>query len=157
MRGQSTFLDFGTGFFLFLIVLLISGAYLSTRMSAPEPPDVLRISNELLTEGFPSDWNTSTIIVPGVLSNGSVDTAKWSNLSEFTPTELRELLFVSGDVYLRLVRYEAGGYTDVLPPIATVTTTYDSIPTLDHSAITTISRVTSYEGELVILEVIAWL
>ena len=157
MRGQSTFLDFGTGFLLFAIVLVISGSYLTTRTEIRTAPDGSRISNELLSEGSPRDWNASTVVVPGILTNGSVDQQKWMELSGMDPHEIRSLLFLSGDTYIRITRYHEGRYIELLPPITTATVSYEGISNEDHDSISVTSRITTYAGSLAVLEVITWL
>lgn len=156
MRAQSTFLDFGTGFMLFAIVLLISGSYLTTRTSTSEAPDGVRISNELLSEGVPNDWNASTVIVPGVLTNGSIDSDKWMALSNMSAEGLHSLFFLSGELFVRISRYQVHQELEILPPISTVTVDYASISSEDHDAISVTSRITNYNGSLAVLEVITW-
>ena len=156
MRAQSTFLDFSTGFLLFAVVLLISGSYLTSRTATSEPPDGVRISNELLSEGVPADWNATSVIVPGILTHGRVDQEKWMALSAMSDDELRSLLFLSGEAYIRITRYHYDRYIEILPPIRTITTGHDSITDQEHDSISVTSRITNYNGSLAVLEVIVW-
>lgn len=156
MRGQSTFLDFGTGFLLFAIVLVIAGSYLTTRTSIPEAPDGLRISNELLTSGAPEHWNETSVTIPGILTDDVVNETKWNILAAKSPDELRELLFLTGDTYIRLVRYTPTGYEEILSPIRSEPVAYSAIPDIGARAVSTTPRITTYAGEIVVLEVIVW-
>ncbi len=75
VKGQTNFFDFIIGFFVFsFIIFLFFSAYNSNYYSER---DFSYISNIVLSEGVPSDWNESFYFKPGILSdNFSIDENK---------------------------------------------------------------------------------
>lgn len=150
MRGQSTFLDFITGFFIFMIVLIISISFISSGTERSEKLDVERVSNDLLSPGIPEHWNASTVMVGGILSDNVVNNTKWTALSLMNAQDLQETLRLSSDIRISMLRHDGVNYQPVLNPIST------DVLDSDADTIATTSRIAAFNGELVIIEVTAW-
>lgn len=150
MRGQSNFIDFIAGFFIFTIALAISLTFLSSASEIPEPADTERMSNDLLSSGIPTDWNASNVAVAGVLSGSSVNKTKWNALRTMSADDIRTTLRTSSDVRIRMLTWVGNSYAEELPAIET--------GPLDQNATTirTTNRIAAYNGSLVIIEVSAW-
>ena len=141
---------------IFVVVVAAAFTFAQNRTEVLQPPDVDRISSDLLAEGIPRDWNTSNVVLPGILTDDELDARKWDNLSALSGDELRALLLLSGDVYFRVVQHNGTGYESVLADVTTSNITYDQIGELNEGSIAATWRIAAFNGSLVAIEVIGW-
>lgn len=92
-KGQVWSLDIMAGLALFLVGIMIFFIYsLNQPSQAKETLDILRyegetIANSLLSQGYPSNWNTSNVIALGITTDKKINQTKLENLYEMIYTQ----------------------------------------------------------------------
>lgn len=96
-KGQAMSFDFILALTLFIIMLAIFFLHFG-RLEKPDTAlvemqeEVIGISNILMGEGSPENWNADNVILPGI-TNGDyrLDTAKWDMLASMDTSEFNNL------------------------------------------------------------------
>lgn len=100
-KAQIWTVDFILGVSMFVILLVIGLSLFLTINTDNDFEDATReaiyISNVLMSEGSPSTWNSSTVIAPGLLSDGVLNNTKLESFSEFTYAELKSFFAIRND------------------------------------------------------------
>ncbi|MFT4307803.1 MAG: hypothetical protein ACMXYM_00335 [Candidatus Woesearchaeota archaeon] len=148
MRGQVSATDFAAGFLIFMIAVFAFFNYSQISTQGERDIDLVRLSEELLTSGYPADWNETNVLRIGLLSNDSIDTDKWMTLRGFDIDTKNTML--STPYYYRI---------SVHPSDLGIITNYNDTATLGYDTSDTvrrIERIVAYNGTIARLEVIAW-
>ncbi len=114
-KGQVWSLDLIVAVTIFIFGLI--GIYLYALNINYHPEDIQNlmykegdlISSLILSEGYPENWETDNVKVPGILTNNLIDKAKIVNLYELSRTNedyemLRDLLDTKYDFYINFNR-----------------------------------------------------
>lgn len=158
-KGQSYALDLGSSLVLFVILLGLFELYWVQTINQENSVDQLRLEanriSQQLTEqeGIPSDWNSSTVIYPGLsYERLLIDQNKLESLVQLglNYSELKNLLDVRYEFFLTL-NYSNGSVVNTLSGDAIV----GSWPKYDSFAISQQTQ-TLYEEKRTILYVVAW-
>lgn len=145
MRAQVSYLDFVIGFAIFIIAVTIFFNHTGSQQQEREI-NVIQLSEQLLSPGYPQDWNASTALRLGVLDLGEINETKWDQLRAMLneePEKTRSLLSAPYDFIIRIEpsRLDQIGSGTSLP---------------DAQSIHRIERIVAYNGTIVRLEVIGW-
>ncbi len=105
--GQASSLDFIVGLVIIVSTLVIGAQILSgnsfvNRFDKLESQAIVA-SDVLLSEGYPVDWNESSVLRPGLLSSGSLNLSKLSliiNLSVNDYDRFRSLLVDDAQLFV---------------------------------------------------------
>ena len=87
-RGQIWSLDIMAGLALFLVAIIILFIYSLNQPSQTKESfyflnhDGKIIANNLLSEGYPKNWNTSNVITLGITTNNKINQSKLENIYE---------------------------------------------------------------------------
>ncbi|OIO65408.1 hypothetical protein COY28_02010 [Candidatus Woesearchaeota archaeon CG_4_10_14_0_2_um_filter_57_5] len=104
--AQTWTLDFIVSVALFMLTLLLVARLLTNTLEEPTFPrmsrDAMVISSHLMSEGIPSNWTNDTVIIPGLLSNGQLNTTKWAQLHDLPYDTLKDLFHTPYDIALYL-------------------------------------------------------
>jgi len=96
-KGQFNFLDFMMGVVIFAILMTIFFKYSSNITKKQEGITGLAvegktISNDLLSQGFPSNWNSSNVVIIGITDdNNQINETKLNNLINVSYEQTRTL------------------------------------------------------------------
>ena len=165
MKGQSNYIDFVIALGIFLIILFLFIIYNHSQSQDYLIADeALMISDALMSEGIPVDWNTTHYYRPGIMSNGLLDEAKWEsfhNIMELNPEDTRRLYTIASDFIIRIGYYNNNAYNNItINNISHITTdpaiSPDTLPQISSERIDRIERIIAYNGSLYVMEVIAW-
>ena len=93
--------DFILGFLIFIGMLLI-GIKLVIGIIPSTQYDILYADNTFLSEqllqpGYPANWTTSDVIIPGLTTNNRLNLTKLQNFSALTYDQTRSLYHLTGD------------------------------------------------------------
>ncbi|MGV8168780.1 MAG: hypothetical protein ACP5N3_01875 [Candidatus Nanoarchaeia archaeon] len=96
-KAQVWTLDFVTGLLMFIVILFLALAVIRNNLAnTSNYESALRdsdhISAMLVGEGFPNDWNSSNVIIPGIAENNRINFTKLNSFDELT-YEKQKLLF----------------------------------------------------------------
>lgn len=96
-KGQIFLTDLVASVAVFSIFVMAFGVMWNTAIEEFEDGTVDydrggRTFNLLTTEGYPEDWNSSNVEVPGLYTDGNLNETKLLRLDNFTASEMRQLL-----------------------------------------------------------------
>lgn len=91
-KGQSWVLDYAAGLFIFLIAIVITFGVI-TNLFTDNQYDLLvqdanRLSESLMSTGYPVDWDSTDLVRIGLLYNDRLSWRKLEALTALTPVEL---------------------------------------------------------------------
>ncbi len=105
--GQTSIPEYIITLSIFLtLIMLIS---ILTRQPQPRTLDTAEsIANILLQEGQPAGWNTSSVIIPGILSNERLNQTKLTMLEELINTSHPSIKRISQQPFSITITYPNG-------------------------------------------------
>jgi hypothetical protein len=102
-KGQTWVFDYIVGFLMFAFLLILS---LSLLRSIDAKSDYDLVSREvdfvsvaLVSPGFPDNWNSSSVIFPGLLSDNKINKSKLDLFDSFGYERTKALLRVTGEYW----------------------------------------------------------
>ncbi len=112
-----------------------------------------------MSEGYPIDWDNTSVIKLGLLANNSLSASKVQALSSFSYTEIQSVLGTPYDVYwyfrnkTGVVSLFACGYGNpsVMVDAATCEPSFSS-----SRNIVRLQRILVYNNSLLTMEVVVW-
>jgi hypothetical protein len=149
MKAQLLTTDFILGFLLMIIVLSTVVVFLPSN-KAPFEQDVRRL-DVLLTEGVPSQWNSSTVQAVGFLSAGRLNESKVRNFSALPLSKQRQLLNLQSSFSLKFYNGSQELLVNGLPLCSNCT----NIPAT-YTDVYPLRRVIVYDGSIVLMEVVLY-
>ncbi len=100
-KGQIWTTDFIIGLMLFLFAVLLGVKIIFDMQPSQEHIDVYRdclyISDNLLSAGYPTDWNDTNVILPGIAENNRVNLTKLSQFNDLEYYRTKNLLHTTSD------------------------------------------------------------
>ena len=108
-KGQFNFIDFIMGLVIFAILITLFFRYSSNITKEQEGITGLAvegrtISNDLLSEGFPSNWNSSNVVIIGITNNNNqINETKLQNLINISYQQTRTLFRTKYQYYLHFL------------------------------------------------------
>lgn len=94
-------MDFIIGIMLFMIVVFLAVKIILTIYPTENHIQVYRdavhLSDNLLSEGYPPDWNTTNVILPGIAGNNRINNTKLALFKELDYQRAKTLLHVTSD------------------------------------------------------------
>lgn len=108
--GQVWYVDFLIGGLIFIIALAVYFSYVNNLSTGNDDTlmeisvDARRISESLLSSGYPDPWNATDVERLGLTNNNyRLDSAKLGNFSEMSAEEIRAASGTRFNVYVQLV------------------------------------------------------
>ncbi len=96
------------------------------------------IAENLMSEGYPADWDESNVVTIGISTSGKINETKLSNFQELDYDHTRNLFNINNDYYVNL----SGNLIGELPS--------------DPESLIRVDRLTIYENKPVTLSVYVW-
>ena len=165
-KAQVWTVDFIAGFMLFIIVLLVglSIIFRAAPASADQglSRDAEHLSTVLVSTGTPTNWTSTNVLVPGLLTSTSIsriDTRKLQDFSNISYSRTKTLLGIRAD-YVFFFKNTTSvinitqcnyGY-----PVATRADCTPILNTSDYKSLIKIERVVVYNSTPVMLVIYAW-
>ena len=101
--AQTWIFDYLAAFLMFFFLLIISISLLSSIDAKSDYEDISRevdlVSSALMSEGFPINWSSSSVILPGLLKNNRLDYDKLAEFDSLGYARSKALLHVRGDYF----------------------------------------------------------
>lgn len=114
--GQIWTIDFIVGLMLFIVIILVAIGIIyranEAQTDVGSVTEAARVSQILLSQGYPSSWNNQTVIIPGILEEGKVSRISKYKLEQFDAIgygRAKTLFGISGE-YLFYMSTTAGIY-----------------------------------------------
>lgn len=100
-KGQIFTIDYAIALIIFIFLILLSIKVIIGIQPKYEYDTLIRentyISEQLVKEGYPSDWNTTNVIIPGITDNTRLNETKLSQLDNITYERLKTLMHTTSD------------------------------------------------------------
>lgn len=149
MKAQVSYFDFLIGTTVFIIAITAFFSYTNTSSQGPRPIDTVTLSETLLSPGYPEAWNTTDVIRPGLLTNGSIDPTKWARLATLVNTSPDEV----GSMLDAPFTYRISVTPSNLTPI---TNGPIGVNLSSRSDVQRTRRIVAYNDKIAVLEVLGW-
>ncbi len=117
-RSQSSFFDFIVGFFVFSIVLVLFFSASKTYYYSEK--DFSYVSNIILSDGIPNDWNESYYYKPGVLSNNKLNETKFLMLYNLSKKDSLKNIFKTNFLFFLYKHNESNFSNIIFIPVSNV-------------------------------------
>lgn len=162
-RAQVSTIDFIAGFLMVVTALLLASNLIFTlqeKSSFSSLQDVATaVSEDLMSEGYPADWNATSVIKLGLLSNNTLSPVKIQDLSSLSYDDIRASLGTPYDVYWYfhnasgVVNVSACGYGNpsVVVDALSCEPSFSASRNLVH-----LQRILVYNNSLITMEVVVW-
>jgi hypothetical protein len=162
-RGQVWTVDFIVGLLLFTLVVLIT-VKVAFSMSPSQDHiivyrDAVHLSDALLSQGYPSDWTISNVLLPGIAENNRINNTKLAEIAELNYSTAKTLLHVTSDYIFFLRNGTEVINTGNCVYGYNVTTDADCNPELSNMSydnLAKIDRFVIYNSTVVIMTVYTW-
>ncbi|MGV8172274.1 MAG: hypothetical protein ACP5OA_06300 [Candidatus Woesearchaeota archaeon] len=156
-------MDFIIGIILFILIIFVALKIMSDMYPSEEYitvyRDAVHLSDRLLSEGYPLDWNTTTVILPGIAENNRINLTKLSLFKELDYYHAKTLMHVTSE-YIFFIRNSTG-----IINISQCTYGYDIITdenctpildTINYNNLARIDRFVLYNSTVVSLIIYSW-
>jgi len=162
-KGQVWTTDFIIGLILFIIVLLLMIKLAFSMYPSQDHivvyRDAVHLSGALLSPGYPKNWNSSDVLMPGIAENNRINNTKLMTYSDLEYGKAKTLLHVTTD-YIFFIQNSTGiintgrcvyGYN-----ISTDANCTPLLDTINYENLAKIDRMVIYNSTVVILTIYAW-
>ncbi|MGM5485252.1 MAG: hypothetical protein ACQEP1_05270 [Nanobdellota archaeon] len=145
-RAQSWYIDYTLSLALFIIAVLLFLYYMPEGNTDNTPADSGILSDTLMTEGIPEDWNTTNLTTPGLITDNKLDRNKLDMLRDLGYNESRAYLPISSDY---LIYFENG-----LEGLGKINRS--ELSSLEADNIVHVRRMVPYQGRIIKMHVVVW-
>jgi hypothetical protein len=162
-NGQIWTTDFVIGLLLFMLVVLITVKVAFTMYPSQKHIEVYRdavhLSDALLSQGYPSNWTTSNVLIPGIAENNRINNTKLLAMTNLNYSTAKTLLHITSD-YLFFIKNSTAiintgqcvyGYN-----IGTDADCNPILTGLNYDDLVKIERLVIYNSTVVIMTVYTW-
>lgn len=149
MRGQISSTDFVIGFLIFILAIFTFFSYSTIQREQNRMIDLTSLTEALLTEGYPAEWNASTVLRIGLLTDGAIDPEKWNEMHAMMTSE--DLSAILGAPYTFWMSIEPSDLEIITNHHNTTLPDFDDIATVRR-----FERIVAYNATIARLEVIGW-
>lgn len=161
-KGQTSTSDFTISLVIFLVALgigmsLLIGNQVNTSYDVQQR-QLMHASGLLLSSGVPFDWNVTTVISPGLMSDDRINLSKLERFNSLDYSSKRGLLQLSDD-FVFFFRGKSGVVNvsgtcyfgvDLVDPCDL------DLGAFEFDDLTTYERITVLDGEIVELVMYSW-
>ena len=163
-KGQFNFIDFMLGIVIFAILLTLFFRYSSNITEKQEGITGLvvegrTISNDLLSEGFPSNWNSSNVVIIGITDdNNQINETKLNNLINLSYQQTRTLFRTTYHYYF-LFRNQSNSAIKITPTqegIGYPSVNSSNIENINTQKLIKIERIVFFRNQMAKLVLYLW-
>lgn len=107
-KGQVWYTDFIVSVLIFMIAIIIYFEYVNNLSKEEESDlegmvmDAKAVSNNLMSEGFPDDWNQSDVLIIGVADNNRINDTKMGKFYNMIHDSAKLKFGISDSYYVYL-------------------------------------------------------
>ncbi len=149
MKGQAWTTDFMFAMLIFSIAVVLYLTYSIQPNNFSINKDFERFSSYVLSDGLPENWNETDMIYPGILSNGVINSTKFSMMKNMNETKISSSYGITSEFYVNVTKRD-GTISDIDGPAE-----FGKYPST-ASFVLKKSRISSFGGEPVIVNIVVW-
>jgi len=162
-KAQVSTVDFIAGFLIVVTALILASNIVFTlqeKTSFSEVQDfAIAVSESLMSEGYPFDWDNDSVIKLGLLTNDSLDFAKLLELDDLSYERMKATLTFPYELYWYfqnnsgVVNITACGYGS--PEVSVDALTCEPSVSAERNLVR-VQRILVYNNSLLTMEVLVW-
>ena len=147
--------------FLFVLLITVKVVFMMTpsQDSIMVYRDAVHLSDAILSQGYPTNWTASDVLLPGIAENNRINNGKLSQISGLNYSTAKTLLHVTSD-YIFFIRND----TDIINTgkcvygynVPTNANCTPILSTLNYENLAKVDRIVIYNSTVEILTVYAW-
>lgn len=162
-KGQVFTIDFILGLVGFIFLVLIAIKLIISIV----PTDDFKMLNEeniyvnemLMQEGYPDEWNTSEVIIPGITSDHRLNKTKLKEFDELRYQHTKGLFHITSEYVIQF--YRNGTPLNITKcvhgyPIQTNSTCHPQFDTLTYSNFIKSERLLIYDSSIIRMVIYSW-
>jgi hypothetical protein len=176
-RGQVWISDLTISILLFSLASIMAFAILMNTLDSGKDfqsttDDAARIGNYLLSDGIPATWNQTSVVRPGILSYGRINSSKTMALMEISNTSynsLKAMMQTQNDFIVTLEN--KSGNIIVFGPYCTIGNSNDAVEkqmngtltcqnanfsSIDYDNLARLNRFATYDGQIIKMSIYVW-
>ncbi len=156
-KAQTNFFDFIIGFTIFIVVLIIF--FNASQKTNYYEENKNFLSNTILSEGIPKNWNETNYYKPGILTNKSLDEKKYEMLYNLSKKNLLKKIYKK-NFMIEIYNYNGTNKNNLeIKNISYISTNYNySFNNISNYSknIYTEERIINYNDTLYIIKFLIW-
>ena len=158
-KAQSWYIDYIVGFIIFVLGMLIFLQYSPNIIKSDLNEKILDseiLSDILISEGVPNDWNSTNYFQIGLTNNYVLDLSKLKELKKLDYYELKSSLPINSDFYFQFntnILLEEGEFVSYGKPGANKNNIKELF---NPNQIISVERFIAHDGEIIKLELLVW-
>jgi len=149
MKAQAWTLDFIFAMLIFSIAIILLLTHTVGRTDYNIVYDFDKISSHLITDGYPTNWNNTNVVYPGLLSNGILNETKINQIKLLNNSFIISSFGIRNNFYVNIT--DRNGKTINISGPACF-----GIKPSNPSEIIEGKRLSSFNGVPVIINIMVW-
>ncbi len=150
MKAQAWTVDFIIAMLIFSIAITLLITFsISGRTDYGMIDNINEFSSHIMSDGYPTNWNKTNVVYPGILSNGILNETKMINMKDLNESFVSSSYRLSSKFYVNVTNLN-GSILDIGGPVE-----IGSNPS-HASEIIKEKRFSSFNGAPVIVNLIVW-
>lgn len=164
-KGQVFTFDYIAGFIMFVIIAIIAGKQLVNIIPSDSYNQLyeenIYFSTTLLQSGYPEDWDTSNVLIPGLTTDNRLDTSKLANYDSLTYDEGKSYFHIINNFIFHFkfndsIIYIDGECSFGFPLPTNTTTCEPQFDTIAYTNLVKSTRLLIYNGTIIEMELFSW-
>lgn len=176
-KSQVWTMEFIVSFLIFIAVIILSVKSVFNIYTNENLRDIQResefVSQYLLSEGFPLNWDNDTVARPGLTTNNRLNYTKLHNLYDLDYNKAKYSLGIKSNFFLyfsnatgniplffmiteNLTESEGCGYGHPLVSKQYTTECAIGLDSLKYTDMAKVSRITNFNGSIIQMNIIIW-
>jgi len=162
-KGQVWTTDYVIGLMLFILVLIITVKMVISIQPSQDQiivyRDAVHLSDAILSKGYPANWTTTDVLLPGIADNNRINNTKLLQFQNMEYGQTKILMHTISD-YLFFIKNGTGiintgkcvyGYN-----ITTNINCEPQLNTIKYENLAKIERMVIYNSTVVVMTIYAW-
>ncbi|MBN1175433.1 hypothetical protein JXA48_02200 [Candidatus Woesearchaeota archaeon] len=163
-KGQVFTLDFFIGLFAFIVLLVIGFTQLFSFLPNSDFKqlygDATYLSNVLVDSGYPTYWNSTNVLLPGLADNHRLNVTKLHEFENISYTNSKLLFHITSEYvfffknqtdYLNLSNCTYG-----YPISVNITSCEPNLLSFNYKNLVKTQRLLAYDGNIVTMVIYTW-
>lgn len=158
-KGQVYTLDFMIALLLFVLTILVSSKMIFNTTSSNGYQilqlEAKAISESLLSEGLPSDWDSTDVILPGIIDNGKLSDYKFKELIKLGYANVSSLINSRRPFYFYFANSSSMINVSITCGFGAINSTCQP-PSINSNNLVRLDRLVAYNEKAIRMVVLVW-
>lgn len=164
-KAQVFTFDYVMGLIMFIVIVVIAGKQLINIVPSNTYNQLydenIYFSSSLIQPGYPLNWNTANVLIPGIATSNRLDTSKLNSFNFFSYDETKSFFHISNDYLFYFQRNNSiltinGECIYGHPVVVNLTTCEPDFSLLGYNNLVKSSRLLIYNSTIIEMELYSW-